>query len=245
MAKRKAKVVLWYSLMAGAAVGAVSALRWQRRWGATQAEQQRALPGDQLVPQPDLSATRAIGIEAPPSAVWPWLVQMGSDRGGFYNYDWLGRLVGAETRSAESINPNWQDLAQGDLVRITEKLALRVALIEPEKALVLAADHSDSFPTELDYSWAFILEPEGPTGSRLVVRERYAWRSALEGLAVRAVEWLGFLMSRRTLQNIRRRAQDAWLATLDHSLDGAASAGPSGTGGEAETTASATGKDAA
>lgn len=89
----------------------------KRNWGASDAEIRRPLPGDALLPAPQLEATRAITIHAPPTRVWPWLLQIGQGRGGFYSYDWLENLAGCGVRSATRIHPEWQKLDVGDVVR--------------------------------------------------------------------------------------------------------------------------------
>lgn len=78
------------------------------RWGATDEERQAVLPGDELLANPSVSTTRALTIDAPPDAVWPWLVQMGQDRAGLYSYDWLENLFGLEFRNADTVVPEWQ-----------------------------------------------------------------------------------------------------------------------------------------
>ena len=87
--------------------------RWYLTWGATPDEVAAELPGDDLLPDPDLLSTRAIGIAAPPSSVWPWLVQMGSGRGGAYTYDWIEKLLGLDMHSVDEVLPQYQDLAVG------------------------------------------------------------------------------------------------------------------------------------
>lgn len=87
------------------------------RWGAEAGELTRPLPGDELVPHPKLGYTRAITIEAAPDQVWPWLVQIGQGRGGFYSYDGLENLVGCDIHSVDRVLPEHQDLAVGDIVR--------------------------------------------------------------------------------------------------------------------------------
>ena len=87
-------------------------------WGATAQEAARELPGDELLPDPDLVATRAITIAAPPAAVWPWLVQIGIGRAGAYSYDWLDRLFGLDVRSTRRIVPELQDLRVGDVIPV-------------------------------------------------------------------------------------------------------------------------------
>lgn len=89
---------------------------WHQRWGAIDDEVAAELPGDDLVPEPASQITRAITIAAPPAAVWPWLVQIGADRAGFYSYDWLENLFGLRIHSADRIVDDWQELAVGDFV---------------------------------------------------------------------------------------------------------------------------------
>ncbi|MDR0593117.1 MAG: hypothetical protein LBG60_07660 [Bifidobacteriaceae bacterium] len=215
----KGKVVVGHLLMAGAGAGALAAWRWQRRWGATAAEQRRPLPGDDAVPVPGLQATRAIGIAAPPSAVWPWLAQIGADRAGFYSYDWLERRAGLDIRDADQVRPEWQDLKAGDVVALAEGVGLRVAELAPQQALVLVGGPGGPLPgvPDMEFSWAFAMEPEGPTGTRLVVRERYGWARWRTGALIKAVNWASFVMSRAMLAGIRDRAERAW-------RDGAATA---------------------
>ena len=84
------------------------------RWGATDDELNVALPGDELVPAPDLTATRAVTVRAPAGEVWRWVAQLGQGRGGFYSYDFLENLVGCDIHSAERVVPEWQLIAVGD-----------------------------------------------------------------------------------------------------------------------------------
>src|SRR5215203_5612168 len=86
---------------------------WVLTWGATAEEVTRRLPGDELLEEADVVATRAIGIEAPPSAIWPWLVQMGPGRAGAYTYDWIENLFGLNMHSADRIHAEWQNLRSG------------------------------------------------------------------------------------------------------------------------------------
>src|SRR2546422_155339 len=87
----------------------------QLRWGATDDEVQRALPGDDNVPQPTFNATRAVTVDAQPEEIWPWLIQIGAGRAGWYSYDLLDNLGHP---SAERIIPEFQQLAVGDLIPI-------------------------------------------------------------------------------------------------------------------------------
>ena len=80
-----------------------------------------ALPGDELVGRPAVQTTEGVWVDAPASAVWPWLVQMGQDRGGLYSYQTLENLAGLHYRNADRIHPEWQHLAPGDAIRLVPK----------------------------------------------------------------------------------------------------------------------------
>ncbi|MCV2393213.1 SRPBCC family protein [Actinotalea sp. M2MS4P-6] len=187
-----------------------AAHRAQLGCGATATERIRTLPGDGLVPVPDLVATRAIDIDAPPAAVWPWLVQLGQGRAGFYSYDVLENLLGLEIHSSDRIVPEWQDLAVGDPVNLAEGVPLAAAIVEPDAALVLFGagpldpDDEDDAPP-YDFSWAFVVEPRDG-GTRLLVRERYAYRVSWAPGLVLPVSWISWLMTQRMLRGIRDRA---------------------------------------
>lgn len=103
-------------LAATAALSAAYALALrpvQLRWGATAQEAEHSQPGDGLIAHPDLCATRAITIRAPAERVWPWIAQLGQDRGGFYSYDLLENLAGCDIHSADRIIPQWQPSRPG------------------------------------------------------------------------------------------------------------------------------------
>src|SRR5712692_2308658 len=81
---------------------------WLMNWGATKAEQSMALPGDEAAASPGTSFTRAITIDAPTDKVWPWLLQIGQDRAGFYSNDWLENIIGDDIHNTDVIHPEWQ-----------------------------------------------------------------------------------------------------------------------------------------
>jgi hypothetical protein len=111
--------------------------RWQLRWGATDQEVDEALPGDGLIASPNLTATRAITVRTSADRVWPWIAQLGQDRGGFYSYDFLENLVGCKIHSADRVVPEWQHPQVGDEVKLHPEVALGVAALEPGRSLVL------------------------------------------------------------------------------------------------------------
>jgi hypothetical protein len=196
------------AFVAGACVPLVRT--WMLNFGSTEDELDAALPGDSLLERADLVATRTIGIDAPAAAVWPWVAQIGQDRGGFYSYDELENLIGLDIHSADRIMPEFQDIAVGDRVHLAPPVALEVVLLERGRALVLrgaAAPGADAPP--YDFTWAFVLRPGRDGGTRLVVRERYLYKAGWARLMVEPVSVLSWLMTQRMLRGIRDRAEAA------------------------------------
>ena len=173
------------------------------RWGASDADVARAMPGDELVPEPSFTATRAITIDAPPEAVWPWLVQLGHGRAGWYSYDLFDN---AARPSAERILPQYQELEVGDWVAMSSKLkettAFRVKALDPNWRMLWAKPHS---------TWAWKLVPIEGGSTRLItrVKDRYAWRASPGSAFVSLIlmEFGDFAMMRKLLLNVKRRAE--------------------------------------
>ena len=181
----------------------------QMRWGATNQEPGESLPGDDLIADCDLAATRAITIRVPASQVWPWLAQLGQGRGGFYSYDFLENLAGCDIHSADRIVPEWQDIGIGDEVRLAPQVGLAVALLEPGRSLVLrgAVPMGNTAPP-YEFTWAFVLKDEPDGTTRLLVRERYAYTRPWARLLAEPVEAASFVMSQKMLRGIRDRAEN-------------------------------------
>lgn len=184
---------------------------WMLTFGSTEDELDAELPGDALLTKPDLVATRTVGIAAPPAAVWPWVAQLGQGRGGFYSYDELENLVGCDIHSADRVMPEWQDVAVGDRIHLAPPVALDVVAVEPGRALVLrgAAGFGEGAPP-YDFTWAFVLRPGRDGGTRLVVRERYLYKTGWARLMVEPVSVLSWVMTQRMLRGVRDRAQSAY-----------------------------------
>jgi len=191
-----------------------------RRWGATRDEASRALPGDDLVPAPLYQTTHAISVHAPAKAVFPWLVQIGQNRGGFYSYDLLENLARLDIHSAGSIRPEWQDLHAGDdyvTLDPDERMKMTIAVLEPESAFVIrsgapgepAQGPGGFFRGELAFSWGFYLEPLDERSTRLIIRSRAAWADTVAARLAKPVllEPVHFVMEERMLRGIRERAQ--------------------------------------
>src|SRR5512132_700711 len=130
--------------------------RWFSRWGTTPEELARAMPGDALSPNATEMSMQAVTVDADPEDIWPWLVQIGYQRGGLYSYDWLDRLFGFLDRpSATRILPEFQQLAVGDQIPLGRGPSWPVAVIEPRRALVLDMRNMGGF----DWVWQFALYP--------------------------------------------------------------------------------------
>jgi hypothetical protein len=194
--------------MGGAAAYLLAVRRWQLRWGATDEERDATLDGDDLIPNPDLTATRAITVHAGAEHVWPWIAQLGQGRGGFYSYDFVENLVGCDIHSADRIFPGWQDIRVGDVVRLAPGAGLDVAAVEPGRSLVLRGGvQMGNAPPPYDFTWAWVLRDEPDGTSRLLVRERYSYTRPWARLLVEPVEAVSFLMSQKMLRGIRDRAE--------------------------------------
>ena len=184
---------------------------WHLRWGATDAEVRRPLPGDDQVPRPYLDSTRAVTIDAPVSAVWPWLVQMGYHRAGWYSYDLIDN---DGIPSDERIVPELQHLKVGDIMPTGAAGGFRVAALEPERSLVLTIEE-----WRVLLSAAFLLVPIDEQHTRLIhrLRVRFALRSPWY-LYYLLFEPGDFLMVRKMLLGIKRRAERLWVRqrTDDH-----------------------------
>jgi hypothetical protein len=177
---------------------------WHLRWGATDEEVAASMAGDDAVPRPSFSATRAITIDAPPEAVWPWIVQVGFGRAGFYSYDLFDNAC---RPSAGEILPEHQDPDVGDWVpmaaKVNDTTAFRVAAVDPVRSLLWQKPGS---------TWAWTLTPTaGGRTTRLVTRLKavYPWRAspALAFLTLILFEHGDFPMMRKMLFGIKARAE--------------------------------------
>jgi hypothetical protein len=178
------------------------------RWGATDIEVLGALPGDGLIADANLMATRAISVHRKADVVWPWVAQMGQGRGGWYSYDALENLAGCQIRSANRIVPEWQHVVVGDEVRLAPEVSLRVAQVEPGRTLVLHGGVPiGNAPAPYDFTWAFTLRDEPDGSTRLLVRERYSYLRWWARPIVEVAELMSQVMSRRMLLGIRDRAE--------------------------------------
>lgn len=205
-----------------------------KAWGVDPAESELSLPGDDLVAEPTAIETRGIAIDAPTSAVWPWLVQMGYQRAGWYSYDTLDK----KSANAERILPEFQHLAAGEIMPTHPSGGFRVEIVEPEKALVLyidtklvqqqagkaEAEATTDLPTpelkatgalgrtafpDFAASWAFYLQPIDDGKTRLI--ERFRAQTPGNGPASAVLgEIMGtgiVLMTRKQMLGIKERVE--------------------------------------
>ena len=183
---------------------------WRTSWGATADELQRRLPGDELIAVPTWGYTHAITIDAPRSRVWPWLVQLGQGRGGFYSYERLENLIGCDIHNVSEIRPELQHLCVGDTIRMhASGFGPQVTILEPERALVLGGppDARGSQAT-----WGFHLLDGANGTTRLLERGRGApgrGFAAKLGFGPYLMDPIGFVMSRRMLATIKMLAESA------------------------------------
>lgn len=193
--------------------------RWVLHWGATEGEANEDLPGDEIVPKPVWQSTRAIDIAAPAHAVWPWLVQMGQNRGGLYSDEWLENVAGLDFHNADQLIPEWQDVKVGDLVRFApDQDTLVVAQVEPDQCLVWrlltpgtgGPGDLASGSIAVDATWAFVLRGVDAGHTRLIQRFRFGVQPRFLGLLYPILlEIPHFVMERGMLQGIRERAERA------------------------------------
>jgi hypothetical protein len=174
---------------------------WQLTWGATSGEASRSLPGDELVPRPTFNATRAITIAASPDEIWPWLVQVGVTRAGWYSYDILDNLG---RPSARRIIPELQDLAPGDVVPMSPngKQGMKVYSIDAPRNMIWGT------PGDTTWAWQLDGNPDGSTRLMTRVRSRYRWLSTSIAFSA-LLEFGDIWMMRKMLLNLRERAESA------------------------------------
>lgn len=168
-------------------------------WGASSTEATSRLPGDELLEAADAVATRAIEIDAPPSAVWPWLAQLGPEpRGGAYTYDWIENLLGLNMHSVDVVLPQFQHPQVGDEIGLGEN-RMRLERVEAEHALVWRSENGN-------WVWAFVLhETDGRT--RLISRNRFRLPRLVDRLGMPMMELGSLVMERKMMRGIKQRAE--------------------------------------
>ena len=177
----------------------------QLRWGATDAEILRGMPGDALSSQPTFLSTRAIRIDATPEIIWPWVLQMGYGRAGFYGYDVIENLGSARgIHSAERIVPELQNIAVGDTLPLSAAGGLVVHAIAPNRFIVWSGE-SGTYPGA--FTWA--LYPVDSNHTRLVSRIQWShhWTQPLMLAMDLFTEFADHVAVRKVLQGVKDRAE--------------------------------------
>lgn len=190
---------------------------WRTKWGATEKEVSGSLPGDDIIANPKWQYTQAITIGVPAEKVWPWLVQMGQGRGGFYSYQALENLVGCNIRNADRIIPEFQCLEVGDNVLLHPKVPYPVALVEPGRAIVLHYDTRTGLTPvpgtrPVDYfesTWLFFLDAGDGNSTRLISRFRIDYSLSIRNKISYGyfVEPVSSTMQQQMLRGIKKRAE--------------------------------------
>jgi hypothetical protein len=200
---------------------------WLSRWGATDEEAQKALPGDELVPNPAFVTTKAVTVQAPPEAIYPWLLQLGVDRGGMYSDLWVeNKLLRLNVQNADEVRAEWQTLRPGDFIRFTPPgygqgpgPGFYVMALEPNRSLI-ACFGVENIPPNCAKSatWQFVLEPQQDGTTRLLLRGRSAEPLSAVGFPVKkdsrlalalgkVLQVFPFYMERKMLLTIKVRAE--------------------------------------
>ena len=175
---------------------------WHLKWGATLEEVSNSMPGDEVVPGPSFNATRAVTVQARPEAIWPWIVQIGFGRAGWYSYDLLDNFA---RHSSEDVIPEFQHIEVGDLVPLGpgDNSGMRVKEFEMGRSIVWWDDKNQLT------TWTWLLDPLGEGSTRLVtrVRARSSWRHPTTAIWLLLTELADFPMMRKCLLGIKRRAE--------------------------------------
>lgn len=198
------KILLWLLGLALVAGLAISLLTPRLdRWGASDAEVAATYPGDELVPQPKSFVNRAVTVHARPEHIYPWLRQLGADRGGLYSYTGFEKLIGCPLTNADRIHPEWQALSVGDAVKMCPHDPAPppyiVAQIIPERALVMGHQEQGKW---VDL-WQFILTPQPDGTTRLLLRTRTMMVGGFWDVIHPGV----FIMERGLLLGVKSRAE--------------------------------------
>jgi len=209
------KILKTVGILAGLAILAVivmiALMPWMDSWGATDTEIAASFPGDELVPSPAFSYNRAVTINAALEEIYPWIVQLGAERGGYYTYSWFEtNILRCPLVNADRIHEEWQDLKVGDQIKMcpgdSGPRPWEVKIIEPNGAIVMG--HKRSSPVDQENGqwsdiWQFVLLPQMDGTTRLVLRSRDMKTGGIWDVIRPGV----FIMERGMLLGIKERAE--------------------------------------
>lgn len=201
------------STAAACGVYALSLRPRHLRWGASDAEIAQRWPGDELVPRPGSRAVRAVTVNVAPERVWPWIMQVGRERGGFYSYTWLENLIGADIHNVDRLIPGLPERRPGETVWMGPREKFKgmarmvVATLIPRRAMVLVPPpDAERIVKEGTASgvWSFVLDPVGPETTRFLMVSLTA-----DPRLIDFVFWepAHFVMERKMMLTIKRLAE--------------------------------------
>jgi hypothetical protein len=189
-------------------------LPWMNTWGATAEEIRATLPGDELVANPVSQTTQAVTIHAKPEQIYPWLLQLGVDRGGMYSYDWIENLFGLNVHTIDRIVPEYQNVKPGDFWGFTPKESgdgpgVYVAKLDPNRAVLGCFGMRSVPPTPCTGTWQLVLQPQSDGTTRLILRARTDAASPMTGIFGAIFDPITFVMQRGMLLGFRDRIEAA------------------------------------
>ncbi len=192
------------------------AVPWMHTWGATTNEVRIALPGDEFVPNPMSQTTQAVTIRARSEKIYPWLMQIGVDRGGMYSYDWLENLMGLNVHTIDRIVPELQNVKPGDFWRFTppdhflkDGPGVYVMRLEPNRWILGCFGTPKAVPPPCTSTWQLVLQPQDDGSTRLILRTRTSGASPTTGVFGVILDPMTFVMGRGMLLGFRDRVEAA------------------------------------
>jgi hypothetical protein len=169
-------------------------------WGASDAEAAGRLPGDELLEDADGVATRAIDVDAPANAVWPWIAQMGpAPRGGAYTYDWIENLLGLDMHSVDHVLREFQNPQVGETIGYGSN-RMRLERVEPQHVLAWRSEDGN-------WVWTFVVLEARNGSTRLISRNRFRLPTRASRLGMLPMEPASLVMERKMLRGIKHRAE--------------------------------------
>jgi hypothetical protein len=205
IANRLIKLIGILAVLAFLAIFIMIALMpWMDSWGATDDEIAASYSGDELVPSPRITYTRAVSINATPEEIYPWIVQLGAEKGGMYSYSWFEtNILQCELINADRIHEEWQDLKVGGQMKMCPGTSgpppYEIATLESNHAIVMG--HKDT--ADWVEVWQFNLVPQEDGTTHLVIRSR----NAAEGWFWDLIRPGEFIMMRGMMLGIKERAE--------------------------------------
>jgi hypothetical protein len=195
------KMVVWSPIVFGIAIVFLIVVYrpWAINWGATDAEINRSMPGDNIVQNPTFNATRGVTIRAQPEEIWPWIVQIGYKKAGFYCYDWFDN---DGVPSAERLVPEYQNLKVGDLIPLSAVMYVKVTELNPNQSMLWVFQEGSG--PWMNSTWAWELYQRDPQHTRLLTRLRVHTDSIISRVML---DFFEIVMMRKSMLGIKQRAE--------------------------------------